>query len=126
MINLDEAVSLLRAKREELLRELDAVDKALAALNGVTVAATAPTARVESPPAATEEAAPAVTLTKLKPARTLSDEHKHALKDGRRKARHAKNAAAGFARELSDPLGGLGPASSIDSRQPRLVKRTKR
>jgi hypothetical protein len=105
MVNLSDAVSLLQAKRKELSDQLDAVDKALAALNG---------------PAASE-----VLPTRLRPARALSDEHRHALKEGRRKARHSKDAAAGRAREILDPRPGLAPASSADGRRPRLVKQSR-
>ena len=104
MANLNNEVNLLRAKREELLDQLKAVDQALAALGG---------------------SGGAILPTRLKAPRTLSDGHKHALNEGRRKARHAKDAAAGFARELPDLLPGLTPASSAAGRQPRLVKRRK-
>lgn len=101
MIDLKDAVTLLQAKRQELMDQLAAVDKAIDAL-------TAPNA---------------VLPTRLKSPRTLSDEHKHALNEGRRKARHAKEAAAGFARETTDPSPGLATASSVNGRPPRLVKR---
>jgi hypothetical protein len=104
MVNRNNEANLLRAKREELLDQLKAVDKALAALGG---------------------SGGAVPPTRVKAPRTLSDEHKHALNEGRRKARHAKDAAAGFARELPDLLPGLTPASSAAGREPRLVKRRK-
>jgi len=97
-------VNLLRAKREELLDQLKAVDKALAALGG---------------------SGGAIQPTRLKAPRTLSEDHKHALNEGRRKARHGKDAAAGFARELPELSPGLTPASSAAGRQPRLVKRRK-
>jgi len=51
----------------------------------------------------------------------LSDEHRHALKEGRRKAHHSKEVAAGRAREASDPRPGLALASSADDQRPRLV-----
>lgn len=125
MIDLNDAVSLLQAKRKELVDQLDAVDKALAALSGVGGAVTM--APEENPPQATErEGAPnAVLPIRLKPRRTLSEEHRHALNEGRRKARHSKDAAAGLAREMTDQSPGLAPASSADGRQPRLVKRAK-
>jgi hypothetical protein len=121
MIDLNDAVSLLQAKRKELADQLDAVDKALAALSSVGGSGSAaPGAN----PAASLETAPSVVLpTKLKPPRTLSDEHKHALSEGRRKAHHSKAAAAGLAREPIDQAPAL--ASTGDGRQPRLVKRTK-
>jgi hypothetical protein len=121
MIDLNDAVSLLQAKRKELADQLDAVDKALAALRSVSGSGSAaPGAN----PAASLETAPSVVLpTKLKPPRTLSDEHKRALSEGRRKAHHSKAAAAGLAREPIDQAPAL--ASTGDGRQPRLVKRTK-
>jgi hypothetical protein len=123
MVDLQEAVSLLKVKRKELAEQLDAVDKALAVLTG---RADDGSAAPEKNRAATTERDPSVALpTRLKPRRTLSDEHKHALSEGRRKARHSKAAAAGHARELSDQAPALAPASSADGRQPRLVKRTR-
>ena len=123
MVNLNDAVGLLRAKRQELLAQLDAVDKALAALSRLGVAVTATSEG--NPQQATEEAAIGVLPIRLKPPRALSDEHKHALNEGRRKARHSKDAAAGFAREIPDPSHGLAPVSGPDGRRPRLVKRTR-
>ena len=70
MIDLNDAVSLLQAKRRELAEQLDAVDKALAALRSVGGSGSAaPGAN----PAASLGAAPSVVLpTKLKPRRTFS------------------------------------------------------
>ncbi len=104
MTHSNHAVNLLRARREELLDQLKAVDAALAALAG---------------------SSGAVLPTRLKAAKTLSDGHKHALNEGRRKARHAKDAAAGFARELQELSPRPTTASGNVGRQPRLVKRTK-
>ena len=122
MTDLNDAVRLLQAKRKELADELDAVDKALAALSRVGGAGSA--APAESPLTAPEPAPNLVVPTKLKPRRTLSDEHKHSLSEGRRKAHHSKAAATGLARELIDHAPALA-GSSGDGRQPRLVKRTK-
>jgi hypothetical protein len=121
MVDLNDAVRLLQAKRQELVAQLEAVDSALAALRSVVDAASTPPA--EEPPEATQPSS--VVPTKLKPRRTLSDEHQHALTEGRRKARHAKDAAAGHARAMIDPFAGPAPAPAADSGQPRLVKRTK-
>ena len=120
MINQHDAVTLLKAKREELLNQLKAVDKALEALSdfGPPVAP----AREAEPEEPEGEAASTVVPTRLKAPRTLSDEHKHALKEGRRKARHASDVAAGIARELSGLPPGLASASGAGP-QPRLVKR---
>jgi hypothetical protein len=124
MVNLSDAVSLLRAKRKQLSDQLDAIDQTLAAIGA---SGSASTTRSEGNPQGTAgETASEVLPTRLKPPRTLSDEHRHALKEGRRKARHSKEAAAGRARELADPWPGLAPASSADGRGPRLVKQTRR
>jgi hypothetical protein len=122
MVDLKDAVSLLRAKRKELIDQLDAVDKALSALIGV--AGTVTMAPEPNPPEAPERMN-TVLPTRLNPPRTLSDEHKHALKEGRRKARHAKDAAAGLARETTDLSPGLASRSRASGQAPRLVKRTK-
>ncbi len=123
MVELKDAVSLLRAKRQELIDQLDAVDKALSALTAV--ASTATIAPEANPPEAPERTPDSVLPTRLNPPRTLSDEHKHALKEGRRKARHSKDAAAGIAREMTDLSPGLASGSRASGQSPRLVKRTK-
>jgi len=123
MVDLKDAVSLLRAKRKELMDQLDAVDKALSVLSGV--AGTVTMAPEADPPQAPERTPTTVLPTRLNPRRTLSDEHKHALKEGRRKARHSKDAAAGLAREMIDASPGLASASRARGQSPRLVKRTK-
>jgi hypothetical protein len=120
VVDIDDTASVLRAKREALLDQLDAVDRPLAALAAAGIidanAQELPTAK----PA--EEATRSVVPTRVKPRRVLSDEHRHALAEGRRKARHAKDAAAGRARETFDPAPGLAPASTATD-LPRLVKR---
>ena len=124
MVNLSDAVRLLRAQRKELSDQLDAVDKGLAALGeprGVRRTGSEGNSQVAAGETVTE-ALP----TRLKPPRKLSDEHRHALKEGRRKAHHSKEVAAGRAREASDPRPGLALASSADDQRPRLVKQGKR
>jgi len=124
MVNLGDVVKLLRAQRNELSDQLDAVDKALAALSepfGVPR-----TSSEENPQEAAEETVTEVLPTKLKPPRKLSDEHRHALREGRRKAHHSKEVVAGRAREMSDPRPGLASGSSSTDRHPRLVKQGKR
>ena len=123
MVNLSDAVRLLRAQRKELSDQLDAVDRALAALGeprGVPR-----TGSEGNPLAAAGETVTEVRPTRLKPPRKLSDEHRHALKEGRRKARHSMEVAAGHAREMSDRRSGLGLPSSAGDRRPRLVKHKK-
>jgi len=123
MVDLKDAVSLLRAKRQELIDQLDAVDKALAALSGL--AGTVTMAPDANHPEASEQTSNTVLPTRVNSPRTLTDEHKHALKEGRRKARHSKDAAAGLAREITDPSPGLASGSRAGGQLPRLVKRTK-
>ena len=123
MVDLKDAVSLLRAKRKELMDQLDAVDKALAALSGL--AGTVTMAPDANHPEASEQTSNTVLPTRVNSPRTLTDEHKHALKEGRRKARHSKDAAAGLAREITDPSPGLASGSRAGGQLPRLVKRTK-
>jgi hypothetical protein len=124
MVNLSDAVRLLRAQRKVLSDQLDAVDKALAALGeprGVPTTGSEGSSQVAARETVTE-----VLPTRLRPPKKLSDEHRHALKEGRRKARHSKEVAAGRARDISDPRPGLALASSTDDRRPRLVKQRTR
>jgi hypothetical protein len=121
MIDLNDAVTLLQAKRKELADRLDAVDKAIAALKGVEGAV--PAAPVVKAATAAETTPGVVVPTKLKPPRILSDEHKRALSEGRRKAHHSKAAAKGLSWEPIDQAPAL--AATGDGGQPRLVKRTK-
>jgi hypothetical protein len=123
MANLRDAMSLLRAQRKELSDQLDAVDKALAALGeprGVTT--TDAGANPQAPAGATVTE---VVPTRLKSPRKLSDDHMHALREGRRNARHSREVAAGRAREQADPRSGLAAAAAADGGRPRLVKQTK-
>jgi len=124
MVNLSDAVRLLRAQRNELSDQLDAVDKALAALGELR--GVPRTGSEENSQEAAEETVTQILPTRLKPPRKLSDEHRHALREGRRKAHHSKEVVAGRAREMSDPRPGLASASSSDDRHPRLVKQGKR
>jgi hypothetical protein len=120
VVDIDGAASLLRAKRKALLDQLDAVDRELASLSAPgIIAANAEELHTAKP---AEEATSPVVPTRVKPRRVLSDEHRHAMTEGRRKARHAKEAAAGRARETRDPAPGLAPASTAND-LPRLVKR---
>ena len=112
-VNSDRTANLLRAKREAGLEQLNIVDRALAAL---TTAAIMAANALELP---TEETTSPVLPTRVTPRRVLSDEHRQALTEGRREARHFKDAAADLARETLDPTPGLTPASTAT----RLVKR---
>ncbi len=115
-IDLDSSLRALHAKRTELLNQVDAIDTALAALAtaGITVV-NAP----ESHPETADDVTSPVAPTRIKARRVLSDEHRQALLDGRRMARHRRAVDEGRARELLAPL----PAPS--QAPPRLVKRAK-
>ena len=115
-IDLDSSLRMLHAKRTELLNQVDAIDTALAALAtaGITVVH-AP----EPQPEAADDVTSPVVPTRIKARRVLSDEHRQALLDGRRLARHRRAVDEGRARELLAPL----PAPS--QAHPRLVKRAK-
>ena len=117
MIDLDSSLKTLHAKRTELLNQVDAIDAALAAL------ATAGITGVNAPEPA--EAAGDVTgpvvSTRIKARRVLSDEHRQALIDGRRMARHRRAIDEGRARELLAP----SPVPLEAAGLPRLVKRAR-
>src|SRR5690349_4051319 len=115
-IDLESSLRTLHAKRTELLNQVDAIDAALAALAtaGISVV-NAP----ERPVEAADDVTSSVVPTRIKARRVLSDEHRHALLDGRRMARHKRAVDKGLARELLDP----SPVRSQAVVLPRLVKR---
>ena len=117
-VDLDSSLRALRAKRTELLNQVDAIDTALAALAAAGI--TAVNAPEPQPEAANDVTSPLVP-TRVKARRVLSDEHRQALLDGRRMARHRRAVDEGRARELLGPL----PAPSEAAGLPRLVKRAK-
>ena len=117
-IDLASSLRMLHAKRTELLNQVDAIDTALAAL--ATAGITVVNAREPQPEAADDVTSPLVP-TRVKARRVLSDEHRQALLDGRRMARHRRAVDEGRARELLAP----SPAPSKAAELPRLVKRAK-
>src|SRR5436189_758102 len=101
-IDLESSLRTLHAKRTELLNQVDAIDTALAALAAAGI--TAVNAPAPQPEAADDVTRPIVVPTRVKARRVLSDEHRHALVDGRRMARHRRAVDEGRARELLGPL----------------------
>jgi len=75
----------------------------------------------EPQPEAADDVASPVVPTRIKARRVLSDEHRQALIDGRRMARHRRAVDEGRARELLAP--SLAPSQAAGL--PRLVKRAK-
>jgi hypothetical protein len=121
MAKLKSIVRMLEAQRVELLKQLDAIDRALAALGSAGMAvAEAPLAEADVP---AEDAARTVPPRQVKAPRVLTDSHKRALTAGRRRARETRDVAKGLAREMPDD--GFVPAigKRADRQPPRLVKR---
>ncbi|MSO83108.1 MAG: hypothetical protein EXQ53_07405 [Acidobacteria bacterium] len=122
---------MLEAQRRELLDQLGAIDRALAALHSAGVAVEDP--RPADPEVPSDEVPPdevpadktmsTVVPRRVKPRRVLSDSHKQALVVSTRKAREARDAAKGLAREM--PGDSFVPAIGTrgDRQPPRLVKR---
>jgi hypothetical protein len=119
---LKQIVRLLEGRRRDLLEQLDAIDRAIAALGSTGPEGAA--ARPAETDVSAEETSGTVMPTQVKARRVLSDSHKQALVAGQRKAREAKNVASGLAREMPDE--GFVPAIGKrgDRQPPRLVKRT--
>ena len=111
MVEMNRIRSMLEEKRRELADQLDAVDRALAAVNG------AGTPVAEARPA--EPSVSAVLPRSVKPRRVLSDAHKEAISKGKRRARAAK----GLAREMPDDSFVPAIRTRGDDQSPRLVKR---
>jgi hypothetical protein len=127
MVDLNRIVGTLQATRRELTQQLDAIDKAIAAL-----VSAAPSAEPAGVPAdipadvsgAGQTDAPSpLEPMRLKPKRVLNDAHKEALARGRRRAREVKEAAAGRARELPDDSFVPALASASGAQPPRLIKK---
>lgn len=122
MVNLRDTVVILQAQRRELIEQLDAVDRAIAALTSAADGAWTD----EGKTAETVKQAPGERVARtVKPKRVMSEAHKQAMIAGRRKGRAAKEVAAGRAREM--PEEGFVPAiaAGSGSEAPRLVKRQK-
>ena len=121
MARLKQIVRMLEAQRRELLDQLDAIDRAIAAL-GIAGTADAE-ARQASSVVPAEDTAGTVLPRQVKARRILTDAHKQALVAGRRRAREAHDVAKGLAREM--PGDSFVPAIGTrgDRQPPRLVKR---
>ena len=121
MAELKHIVRTLERQRRELVDQLAAVDKAIAALNGT--AATGGDASPAQPDIPTEDPRATKLPRRIKQKRVLSDAHKQAMVAGRRKAREAHDVAKGLAREMPDE--GFVPAVGVrgDRLVPRLIKK---
>jgi hypothetical protein len=120
MATLKRIVDMLEAQRRELQDQLDAVGKAIAALNAAGRPAAEATPAEPDPPA--DGPASAVLPRRVTPRRMLSDSHKQALVVAKRKAREAHDAAKGLAREMPDDSFVPAIGRRGDRQAPRLVK----
>jgi len=116
MVDLERSIQILLATRGALLDQIDAIDRAVAALRGETL----PTATQARPSVVSPLE---VVVQKVRPRRVLSDEHKHKLAEGRRKAREAQGMVSGEVRESVGDSFVPALAVTVDE-TPRLVKRT--
>ena len=123
MADLSRIVSMLSLKRQELLQQLAAVDQAMALLRGAPAGDMVEETIGDHRPAEVSSAAsPPLVPTRVKAKRVLGEAHKQALTIGRRKARQAKDAAAGHAREMPDASFVPALATPRVDALPRLVK----
>ena len=117
MITLDRILRDLEEQRRELLDQLAAVEKAIAAL------AAAAASRAPESDAPAETGPGAIVARLVKPRRVLSDSHKQALVVSKRRAREIQEAAKGLAREKHDDSFVPAIGKRGDRQPPRLVKR---
>jgi hypothetical protein len=120
LVDLEKTIVLLLAKRAELCDQIIAIDTAVQALRGEHSNRQEPSAAVSDSAVSVERIEPPPDVTRLKPKRVLSDEHKQKLVAGRQQARLAKDVASGKAR---DSLAGVPALAAPVSQAPRLVKR---
>ena len=122
MATLNRIRHLLDEQRRALLDQLNKVDRAIAALASVGLDSVDAPFDVDAQPD-TDTDAGTVVPRRVKPKRVLSDSHKQALVHGNRKAREAREAAKGLAREM--PADSFIPAIGTRAHRepPRLVKR---
>ena len=121
MVEMNRIRSMLEEKRQELADQLNAVDRAIAALNSTRtpVAETRPA----EPDVGTELTVTAVLPKPVEPRRVLSDAHKEAISAGKRRARAAKDVAKGLVREVPDDSFVPAIRRRGNSQSPKLVKR---
>ena len=109
MGEMTKIVELLQEQRRALVEQLEAVDKAIAALHAADA--------IDD-----DDAEP--TTEHVKARRTQTDTHKHAIAIGKRNARNARDASKGLMRDIQgdDFVPAIG-ARSGDRDAPRLVKK---
>ncbi len=121
MAEMNQIRSMLEEKRQELADQLNAVDRAIAALSSARTPVTK--TRPAEPDVRAELTVSAALPRPVEPRRVLSDAHKEAISAGKRRARAARDVAKGLARELPDDSFVPAIRTRGDSQLPRLVKR---
>lgn len=121
MVDTNQIRSLLEEKRRELADQLDAVDRAITALNRAGTPVVEP--RPPEPDVPAEQTASTGRTKPVKPRRVLSEAHKDAVSAGKRRARAARDAAKGLVREMPDDSFVPAIKTRGESPTPRLVKR---
>ena len=121
MVEENQKHSMLEEKRQELVDQLDAVDREIAALNSARTPVTE--TRPAEPDVRAELAVSAVLSRRVEPRRVLSDAHKEAISAGKRRARAARDVAKGLARHVPDDSFVPAIRTRGSSQSPRLVKR---
>jgi hypothetical protein len=111
VVNLHKSIKALIAERQSLLKQVSAVNQALAILQASEIAT-----KSNQPVGQLETSAPAV--RRVRPKHILSPEHIAAMIEGRRKKRLASVAAGRALEPIAEPILGQ-PVSEA----PRLVRR---
>ncbi len=106
MGEMTKLAELLQEQRRALVEQLEAVDKAIAALHAAD--------------AVDDDDDPAATQVKAR--RTQTDSHKHAIAVGKRNARNSRDAAKGLMREIQGEDFITAICSRGEQNAPRLVK----
>lgn len=123
MADFSETIKTLEQQRQQMLDQVAAIDRAIAALRGIDrpgrAMSAATTAAATAAPAAAAPAARAAAKPKRKRQFKLSEEHKRKLLEGQRRAREARLAGNGRANNNAPAAVPSAPASEP---LPRLVK----
>jgi hypothetical protein len=126
VVDLSRIISMLEVKRIELLRQLDAIDHAIAALRSAPAGDIIAEGSEDPQPAEVPNMPdPPLEPVRVKAKRVLGEAHKQALTMGRRKARQKQDAAAGHAREMPDDTFVPALAARGAEQLPRLVKKSR-
>ena len=127
MGEMTKIVELLQEQRRALVEQLEAVDKAIAALHAADAVEDDDAGAVDDDdedaadePGAEETPAGA---RHVKARRTQTDTHKHAIAIGKRNARNARDASKGLMRDIQGDDFIPAINSRGDQNAPRLVKK---